>query len=149
MASLVAGWHCSAVWGRQDLKFEAGSGFVASSEFPFGYVNYETRRAANALHAGDSNWLDLALIDADLQCVILAWRGLSGPIRRAVVVLVRSQECCLTPEPPTASPHQPEIVAVPEGNAFSVGTTFGQQRQPVQSVGILKGSEPAIVELAR
>ena len=45
----------------------------------------------HALHAGDSNRLHLASVDADLQLVITAWSGLPDAIRKAVAALVRSE----------------------------------------------------------
>ena len=43
---------------------------------------------ANALQTDGSNCLDLASLDADLQCVISAWDGLPEVVRRIVLTLV-------------------------------------------------------------
>jgi hypothetical protein len=72
--------------------FEPGVDFDASAydtcdcEFCQGY------RAANALHSGHSNCLDVASLDADLRRVIAAWARLPEAIRNAVVALAASQK---------------------------------------------------------
>jgi hypothetical protein len=53
-------------------------------------VNCEKCRAAPALHSGRPNWLDLSSIDADLQSVVLAWEGISEPIRQGILALVHA-----------------------------------------------------------
>lgn len=45
-------------------------------------------RAALALQNDGSRCPDMAAIDADLQCVVLAWSGLPEHIRRAILVLI-------------------------------------------------------------
>ena len=53
-------------------------------------VDQDQARAAPALHFGRPNWLDRASIDADLLSVVLAWKILSEPIRKAILALVHS-----------------------------------------------------------
>lgn len=49
--------------------------------------NCEECRAASALHFACANSLDLSSIDTDLLTVVLAWAGISEPIRKAIVGL--------------------------------------------------------------
>jgi hypothetical protein len=62
----------------------------ASGALDCGCVICEECRAAMALHPHGRDWLDLALSDSDLQCVISAWKGLAEPMRRAIRALLGS-----------------------------------------------------------
>lgn len=68
------------------------SQFGATRALPCGCEICENRRAANALHAGDSNRLDVASIDVDLRQIVASWGTLPNAIRRAMTALARSQE---------------------------------------------------------
>jgi hypothetical protein len=48
-------------------------------------------RAAHALQRGDFTWLDVALHDAELRKVLIAWHGLPKSFRKALLALVESQ----------------------------------------------------------
>ena len=48
------------------------------------------RRAALALHSGDSNWLDLSSIDGELLSVVLGQEKFSEPIRKGIKAPVDS-----------------------------------------------------------
>lgn len=72
--------------------FEPEPDFLSSDCAACGYADCDMCRAANALHSGRFQWLELALNDADLQRLIAAWATLSDPIRKAVNALVTSQE---------------------------------------------------------
>jgi hypothetical protein len=64
--------------------------FDPSVKLVCGCVICEECLAAMALHSDGTNWLELALTDADLESVIRAWKGLAEPIRRAVRALLGS-----------------------------------------------------------
>ncbi len=55
-------------------------------------VNCQEGRAARALHPGCPDWLQLSSLGADLQSVLLSWRRLPEPIRRAILALIESQK---------------------------------------------------------
>jgi hypothetical protein len=65
--------------------------FDASRKLDCGCVACEERRTAMALHYGGTDWLDLALADADLQSVIRAWRVLAAPLNAAIRALIGSR----------------------------------------------------------
>jgi hypothetical protein len=71
---------------------ESASDFDATDQLPCGCVFCEECRAANALHDDCSSCLNLTSADADLQRVVAAWVALPKVIRRAIVVLIESQE---------------------------------------------------------
>jgi hypothetical protein len=59
----------------------------ATNSAASGCENQETPTAANALHGSDSNCLNMALIDADLREVVLAWSGIPASVRQVIVTL--------------------------------------------------------------
>jgi hypothetical protein len=69
------------------VGIESAGDFDATGNLPCGCVICEKCRAANALYAGRPNFLDLALIVADLQGVIAAWSMLPAAVRAAMTVL--------------------------------------------------------------
>jgi hypothetical protein len=73
-------------------EIEPSFDFAATGQLPCGCVICEECRAARALHFRRTEWLELASSDADLQRVIATWGNLPEPIRRAILVLVGSQE---------------------------------------------------------
>ncbi len=79
-----------ARWFRRAAGIEPASDFDGTAETPCDCVKCKDARAAQALHLGRSNWLDLSSIDADLLTVVLAWEKISEPIRKAIVSLVES-----------------------------------------------------------
>jgi hypothetical protein len=72
--------------------FEPAPDFLLSDCAGCGYADCEMCRAANALQAGRLRWLELALNDAELQRLIVAWSSVPNAIRKAVVALIGSQE---------------------------------------------------------
>ena len=72
------------------LGIEPAICFDGTNEAVCDCVNCAQCRAARALHSGNSNWLDLASIDADLLSVVLAWGKLSEPVRKGICALVHS-----------------------------------------------------------
>ena len=73
------------------MGFEPTCNSAASNNAACACEKCQAARAALALHSGCFKWLESALIDADLRKVIVAWDRLSGPIRDAMLALVRSQ----------------------------------------------------------
>ena len=73
------------------MGFEPGADFAPSNCNSPTCVDCEMRRAANALHSGCFQWLEVALKDTDLQRVIAAWRDMPAPIRSAVLALVEER----------------------------------------------------------
>jgi hypothetical protein len=71
---------------------EPASNLAATGQLPYGRVICEEYRAASALYNACSSCLNLTSVDADLQRVVAAWVALPEAIRRAVVVLIESQE---------------------------------------------------------
>jgi hypothetical protein len=67
--------------------------FDAKADVPCDCENCQQCRAANALHLECLRSQCLALLDADLQSVILAWDGLNDTARRAINTYVQSQMC--------------------------------------------------------
>ena len=51
-------------------------------------TNSEDSLSANSQQTGDSNWLDLSTIDADLREIIDRWEALSEESRRRLLNLV-------------------------------------------------------------
>jgi len=62
--------------------------FDATGIPPCGCVIWEQCRAANALHSGRPEWLEMALDDTDLQRVVEAWADLPESMRKAIAFLV-------------------------------------------------------------
>jgi hypothetical protein len=65
--------------------------FDASGKLDCGCVICEECRAAMALHSDGTDWLDLAMADADLQSVNREWSVLTAPLKAAIRALIRSQ----------------------------------------------------------
>jgi hypothetical protein len=74
------------------MGFEPDADFAATGILPCGCVMCQECRAALALQTGCSEGHELALNDADLQRVMLAWPSLPDAIRRAMLVLVDSSQ---------------------------------------------------------
>jgi len=55
------------------------------------YLDCQDGCAANALHCGVAQRLDMALNDIELQRVFVAWGRLSVPVKSAILALVESQ----------------------------------------------------------
>src|SRR5579863_5639694 len=83
---------CSIRLRRMEAAgIEPAVDFDSSGKLDCGCVICEECRAAMALHSDGTDWLDLALADADLQSVIRAWRVVAAPIKAAIRALIGSQ----------------------------------------------------------
>jgi hypothetical protein len=71
--------------------FEPASDCKRTDCVDCGYADCDMCRVARALQSGDLTWLDVALHDAELRKVLIAWHGLPESFRKALLALVESQ----------------------------------------------------------
>lgn len=74
----------------EGMGFEPDADFDATGILPCGCMICPECRAALALQTGRPEWLNLALNDAGLQRVLIAWATLTAGQRRAILARIEA-----------------------------------------------------------